>query len=171
MLRVLRDSFVNRGTSLIKVLKTMCPLPSEDHSSSRTCPCNCLRASVSVEMSSASGWQQTSCHATARRSRAQPSGVPLTLQIVGLHVSSCVTFGNADQHLPTLIETLEVIHRALEDLSWPLVKGQKLLPVGSDGSPPQASFQTSVGSAPDTMLNSVSASRIRCRIHCRTLAT
>ena len=34
--------------------------------SSRICPCNCLRASVSVEMSSASGWQQTSCRVTAR---------------------------------------------------------------------------------------------------------
>ena len=51
-------------TSLIKALKTMRPLPSEDHSSSRTCPCNCLRPSVSVEMSSASGWQ-TSCRVTA----------------------------------------------------------------------------------------------------------
>ena len=60
-------------TSLIKALKTMRPLPSEDHSSSRTCPCNCLRPSVSVEMSSASGWQ-TSCRVTARRSHAQPSG-------------------------------------------------------------------------------------------------
>ena len=68
------NSSVNRGSSLIRAHKTLRPLPSKDHSSSRTCPCNCLRASVSVEVSSASGWQQISCHATARRSHAQPSG-------------------------------------------------------------------------------------------------
>ena len=45
-----------------------------------------IQSHMSMQLSSV--WQQTSCHATAQRSHAQPLGVPLALQIVDLQMFS-----------------------------------------------------------------------------------